>query len=299
MKYHQLKAFVTIVEEGSIRAAARHLHLSPAALTKAIKELEHVLGVSLIVRTTRGVQLTAIGQQLNVRARLIVAEMQRAREDVEQARDGAVGSLAAAITPATALTILPEAFAAFRRRFPGARVNISEGFPGTALRKLHDGTLDFAVLAMGAETIADEFEHAPLYRSELVVVARHGHPLSHATSLAELVDADWLLNLAPDSSSQVLFDAFHRQGLPTPTRIVECLSYGVSHGLVQGSDLITAMPRQLLDFKWQRSVSVLPLADTIPPISMQIVTRRNSPPTPAASLLIDCLQDAARRRGLA
>ncbi|WP_336335690.1 LysR substrate-binding domain-containing protein [Pseudomonas putida] len=299
MKYHQLKAFVTIVEKGSIRAAARHLHLSPAALTKAIKELEHVLGVSLIVRTTRGVQLTAIGQQLNVRARLIVAEMQRAREDVEQARDEAVGSLAAAITPATALTILPEAFAAFRRRFPAARVNISEGFPGTALRQLHDGTLDFAVLAMGVDAIADEFEHAELYKSELVVVARHGHPLSHATGLAELVDADWLLNLAPDSSAQVLFDVFHQHGLPIPTHIVECLSYGVSHGLVQGSDLITAMPRQLLDFKWQSSVSVLPLEETIAPISMQVITRRNSPPTPAASMLIDCLRDAARRRQLA
>lgn len=298
MKYHQLKAFVTVVEEGSIRAAARHLNLSPAALTKALKELEHVLGVSLIIRTTRGVQLTPIGQQLKVRARLIVAEMQRAREEIEQARDNAVGTLAAAITPATALTILPDAFAAFRRRFPNARVNIAEGFPSTALAQLHDGTLDFAVLAMGTDAITDAFEHSTLYQSELVVVCRRGHPLETATSLSELIDADWLMNLAPDSSAQVLLETFRVQGLPLPTRIVECLSYGVSHGLVQGVDLLTVMPRQLLDFKWRNAVSVLPLRDTLPPISMQIITRRNSPPTPAATMLIDCLRDAARRQGL-
>jgi len=55
MKYHQLKAFVTVAEEGSIRAAARRLNVSPAALTKAVKELEIALGVSLVVRTARGV----------------------------------------------------------------------------------------------------------------------------------------------------------------------------------------------------------------------------------------------------
>lgn len=145
MKYHQLKAFVAVAEEGSIRAAARRLNVSPAALTKAVKELELALGVSLVVRTARGVQLTGLGQQLQVRARLIVAEMQRARDDIEQAQGATTGAVAAAITPAAAVTILPDAFRAFRRRFPIARVSLIEGFPGVALPRLHDGTLDFAV----------------------------------------------------------------------------------------------------------------------------------------------------------
>ncbi|MGR8025230.1 LysR family transcriptional regulator, partial [Burkholderia cenocepacia] len=69
MKYHQLKAFVAVADEGSIRAAARRLNVSPAALTKAVKELELALGGSLVVRTARGVQRTRFGQQLQVRAR--------------------------------------------------------------------------------------------------------------------------------------------------------------------------------------------------------------------------------------
>ncbi|KVC97411.1 LysR family transcriptional regulator [Burkholderia ubonensis] len=299
MKYHQLKAFVTVADEGSIRAAARRLNVSPAALTKAVKELEHALGVSLVVRTARGVQLTGFGQQLQVRARLIVAEMQRARDDIEQAQGATTGSVAAAITPAAAVTILPDAFRAFRRRFPVARVSFIEGFPGVALPRLHDGSLDFAVAVVVPELLAAEFDHAELYASRSLIVARNGHPLALATSLAELVDADWLMNPSPESSTQALFNCFVAHGLPVPSRIVECPSFGLAHSLMTGSDLLASMPEQLLDADWARDrLVVLPIRDRLPAVSVQVVTRRDSPLTPAASMLLDCLRDSARRQGL-
>ncbi|AOJ78309.1 LysR substrate-binding domain-containing protein [Burkholderia ubonensis] len=299
MKYHQLKAFVTVADEGSIRAAARRLNVSPAALTKAVKELEHALGVSLVVRTARGVQLTGFGQQLQVRARLIVAEMQRARDDIEQAQGATTGSVAAAITPAAAVTILLDAFRAFRRRFPVARVSFIEGFPGVALPRLHDGSLDFAVAVVVPELLAAEFDHAELYASRSLIVARNGHPLASATSLAELVDADWLMNPSPESSTQALFNCFVAHGLPVPSRIVECPSFGLAHSLMTGSDLLASMPEQLLDADWARDrLVVLPIRDRLPAVSVQVVTRRDSPLTPAASMLLDCLRDSARRKGL-
>ncbi|KVQ10857.1 LysR substrate-binding domain-containing protein [Burkholderia ubonensis] len=299
MKYHQLKAFVTVADEGSIRAAARRLNVSPAALTKAVKELEHALGVPLVVRTARGVQLTGFGQQLQVRARLIVAEMQRARDDIEQAQGATTGSVAAAITPAAAVTILPDAFRAFRRRFPVARVSFIEGFPGVALPRLHDGSLDFAVAVVVPELLAAEFDHAELYASRSLIVARNGHPLASATSLAELVDADWLMNPSPESSTQALFNCFVAHGLPVPSRIVECPSFGLAHSLMTGSDLLASMPEQLLDADWARDrLVVLPIRDRLPAVSVQVVTRRDSPLTPAASMLLDCLRDSARRQGL-
>lgn len=299
MKYHQLKAFVAVAEEGSIRAAARRLNVSPAALTKAVKELELALGVSLVVRTARGVQLTGLGQQLQVRARLIVAEMQRARDDIEQAQGATTGAVAAAITPAAAVTILPDAFRAFRRRFPIARVSLIEGFPGVALPRLHDGTLDFAVAVVVPELLAAEFDHAELYASRSLIVVRRGHPLASATTLADLVDADWLMNPSPESSTQVLFNCFVAHGLPVPARVVECPSYGVAHSLIMGSDLIASMPEQLLEAEWARDhLAVLPIRETLPALSVQVIMRRDSPLTPAASMLLDCLRDSARRHGL-
>ncbi|MBS6361920.1 LysR substrate-binding domain-containing protein, partial [Burkholderia sp.] len=197
------------------------------------------------------------------------------------------------------VTILPDAFRAFRRRFPIARVSLIEGFPGVALPRLHDGTLDFAVAVVVPELLAAEFDHAELYASRSLIVVRRGHPLASATTLADLVDADWLMNPSPESSTQVLFNCFVAHGLPVPARVVECPSYGVAHSLIMGSDLIASMPEQLLEAEWARDhLAVLPIRETLPALSVQVITRRDSPLTPAASMLLDCLRDSARRHGL-
>lgn len=84
-----------------------------------------------------------------------------------------------------------------------------------------------------------------------------------------------------------------------PARVVECPSYGVAHSLIMGSDLIASMPEQLLEAEWASDhLAVLPIRETLPALSVQVITRRDSPLTPAASMLLDCLRDSARRHGL-
>lgn len=297
MKYHQLRAFLTVAEQGSIRAAARSLHLSQAALTKALKELEQDLGVPLVLRTARGVQLTAFGQQLRIRAQMVVSEMRRAEDDIAHMKGAVTGSVAAAITPSAALSVLPKAFQAFRKKMPHARVSFIEGFPGVALPRLRDGSLDFVVAVVVPEHLGPEFDYVELYESRSVIVARQDHPLAHCTTLAELVDAEWLLNPSPESSTRGLLDFFVERGLPMPQRVIECPSFVIAHGLLRGSDTIAALPASLLDHPWVGDgLAVLPIADLPPPIAIGIVTRRDSPLTPAASLLFECLQDAATLR---
>lgn len=295
MKYHQLKAFLTVAEQGSIRAAARSLHLSQAALTKALKELEVDLGVSLVLRTARGVQLTEYGLRLRTRAQMIVSEMRRAEDDIAHMRSAGTGTVAAAITPTTAMSYLPAAYRAFRKKMPHAQVSFIEGFTGVALPRLREGALDFVVAVVVAEQLAPEFDYFELYRSESVIVARQGHPLSHCTQLSELVDAEWLLNPSPESSTRRLLDFFTERGLPTPERVVECPSFVIAHALLRGCDAIAAMPAPLLEHRWvEEGLVVLPVTDPLPPIAIGVVTRRDSPLTPAASMLLDCLQDATR-----
>ncbi|MDR5754692.1 MULTISPECIES: LysR substrate-binding domain-containing protein [unclassified Caballeronia] len=297
MKYHQLRAFLTVAEQGSIRAAARSLHLSQAALTKALKEIEQDLGVPLVLRTARGVQLTAFGQQLRIRAQLVVSEMRRAEDDIAQMKGAAAGSVSAAVTPAAALAILPQAYRAFRREMPNARVSFVEGFPGVALPRLRDGTLDFVVAVIVPEHLGPEFDHIELYESHSVVVAREDHPLKDCTSLAALSEAEWLLNSSPESSTRALLDLFGDLGYAVPQRVVECPSFVIAHGLLRGSDMLAAMPAPLLEHPWVGDgLAVLPIVDRLPAISVGVVTRRDSPLTPAASLLLDCLQRAVRGR---
>lgn len=297
MKYHQLRALVAVAEYGSIRAAARSLYLSQAALTKAIKELEQELQLPLLERTARGAELTEFGQRLRVRAQMIVGEMRRAQEDIAQMKGTLTGSVAAAISPATALTFLPAAFRAFRRRLPDAKVSLFEGFLSTSLPRLRDGTLDFVVAVALPERLGAEFSHSELYSSAMAVVARAGHPLAKCTSLAQLQEAEWVLNPTAESTNQKFLECLMAHGVAAPLRVTECPSALIAHALIRQGDVLAAIPAQLLEVDWfKQNLVALPLAEELPRMSFRVITRRDSPLTPAAALLVDCLWDAARRR---
>jgi LysR family transcriptional regulator, benzoate and cis,cis-muconate-responsive activator of ben and cat genes len=82
----QLRYFLTVAEERRFAAAARRLHIAAPSLSQQIRALERDLGVTLFVRAARGAELTPAGRVLAERARVILAEVDRAREDVRSAQ---------------------------------------------------------------------------------------------------------------------------------------------------------------------------------------------------------------------
>ena len=85
MDLRQLRYFLTVAEEARFAAAARRLHIAAPSLSQQIRALERDLRVTLFDRTSRGAELTAAGRVLAERARVILAEVDRAREDVRAA----------------------------------------------------------------------------------------------------------------------------------------------------------------------------------------------------------------------
>ena len=101
MKLHQLRAMLAISESGSIQEASRLLHISQPALSKSIKELEAELGVPLLIRSNRGITVTEYGERLVRRARLILEEVRRAREEIETLKGTMDGKVAIGVSPVT------------------------------------------------------------------------------------------------------------------------------------------------------------------------------------------------------
>ena len=93
MKLHQLSTLAAIADTGSIRAAARSLDLSPAAVTKAMRELEADLQAPLLVRSASGIAFTEFGRALVVHARVVLGQLQRAHAEIEALRGAAAGKL--------------------------------------------------------------------------------------------------------------------------------------------------------------------------------------------------------------
>jgi len=295
VKHNQLRALAAIAQHGSIRAAARSVFLSQPALTKAIRELEQDLGVPLVSRSARGAQLTEYGQAVYARAKLILAEMQHVRDDVLQLSGKTGGSVACAVTPLVSLKFLPRAIGSFRRRMPATQLIVQEGFLQGALPRLRDGSLDFVIAILDESKLAPDFACQRLLEAEVIITARQGNPFAQCTSIAELQNADWVLNTTPESIGQSIQSFFVEHGLRSPRVVVECSSFSATFSMSINSDMISCCPKSFMETDWIRErVVALPVREQLPRVTVGLITRRDALSTPACDYLIDCFVAAAR-----
>lgn len=295
MKYHQLRAFVSAAEHGSIRAAARALFLSQAAVTKALRELEDDAGSSLIARNARGIQLTEDGQRLLVRARLIVRQMQLAREELCQARGTDAGSVAIGLTPAVALTLLPAALNAFRQRYRQVSLRLVEGLAPIVMPGVRNGTLDFAMAVQSGVPLGNDFVVEPCFRAAQAVVARCGHPVLAQPTPAVLAAQEWALSSRlQEGHGGLIQQLFAGTGVAPPDHILLCESYSTAVALVRNTDVLSLFPTPLLALPECTGISAVPV--DAPPLETEfsLVRRADAPLTPAAAHFAACLMQAGR-----
>lgn len=296
MRDHQLKAWLGLVETGSIRAAARSLHLSQAAVTKAIRELEEDLDAPLIVRSSRGITLTECGRQLTVRAQQAQNQLALARQDIRQLLGGDQARVSVAVTPMAFLSVLPDVLRAFRRTMPMADLSVEEGLMPAVLPALRAGTVDFAVAAPIQEILGSEFDFEPLKALEVMIACRRGHPLEQATRWEDLVEYEWLMQLSPGSQHTFLLDQLGKLGLPLPRRIIRTNTFGVTSTLLATTDALTTIPAGILNIAPHADqIARVPVDIALQPLTLGIVTLRDNPLSLAATQLAALFRDALSR----
>lgn len=286
MKDHQLKALVQVADSGSIRAAARVMNLSQSALTKALRELEEDVGAELLQRSYKGIGFTPEGNALLIRARLVLATIDKARAEIRQMRGGAGAHVKAAITPLLTATVLPAVLRAFRKAQPDAELTFHEGLLVQALPGLIEGKIDFAIALASPQDLPYEIEFEPLADIDAVPMVRTTHPLADAQDWNQVADAEWALNLSAGSQSMNLVEWLRSQGFRAPSRILHCSSPYLILDLVRRNDLIGYGPRVLVTDP-QVGVGLRPLAlQPLPPtMPLGLLTLRGVPLGSAAKKL--------------
>jgi LysR family transcriptional regulator, regulator of abg operon len=297
MKLHQLQALVAVVEQGSIRAAAREMHLTQAALTKSLRLLEEESGVALLVRQSRGVLLTDAGQRLHTRARLVMRQLALAEDDLRQSQGEDEGTVCVGLTPYLMLTVLGEAFGWFRKRYPRTELRLVEGLVTRVLPGLRDGSLDFAIVADSGDVSAKEFAATRLLKDRQQLVVRAGHPVLQAPTPARLAALEWVLpgpfSKGLDAQLQAMFDS---AGVTVPECITRCDAMAAMT-LVRQSDAVSVMPAPLLGQVESRDLVAVPPCMQPPDIELVLLSQPDVPLTPAAAYLARCLTDAIRVGG--
>ncbi|MFY8191897.1 MAG: LysR substrate-binding domain-containing protein [Limnohabitans sp.] len=168
MDLKQLAYFVRVAEMGSFTRAATALNVAQPALSRQIRLLEVELRQNLLKRNGRGASPTEAGQLLLQHGRGILHQVERAQEELEQARNKLGGKVALGMPPSVARVLTVPLTRAFREKMPEAHLSISEGLTAAMQESLLNGRLDIALLYNAKATAGLEISH--LVQEELWLV---------------------------------------------------------------------------------------------------------------------------------
>ncbi|MEP6717662.1 MAG: LysR family transcriptional regulator [bacterium] len=176
MEIRQLRAFVAIADAGTFTAAAQRVHITQAAISMQIRQLETELGVKLFVRAPRRVLLTEAGEQLLQRARHILRDHDAALDEVTELAGTQRGRLRIGSASAVVTTdVLPKLLQEVRRQNAGANVTLVSGTSDALVRQVLDGELDVAFVSLPVEARGIHTER--LSQDQLVAIASPRHRL--------------------------------------------------------------------------------------------------------------------------
>ena len=298
MKLHHFHEVVAIADHGSIRAAARHLKIAQPALTRGLGELEREIGAPLFERRTRGVVVTALGEAFVRRARLILQEVRRVREESDQIRGATTGNVTVGLSIAAHLALLPTALQPFRARYPNIRLHIIEGFYPTLEFGLRDGEVDFYIGPDSGRKILPELSKEVLFKGRRTILCRAGHPLARKSSLADMCEADWITTSITTQAEDEISVIFQRYSLPAPRLALRSQSALTLMTCLSHSDLLAMVPVQWSKFALTRGIlATIDVTEELAAPDIVLIRRADLPMTPAANYLLDLMRRAQTRMG--
>lgn len=164
-----LNTFVTVVDRGSMAAAARELNITPAAVAQQIRTLERELGAPLIARVGRTVSVTEEGSRILQRARDLLRDVADMRS---VANDSAVsGELRLGACPTALAGMLPDILARMVETFPRINVFIKPGYSADLYRAVESGEIDAAIVLQAPYALPKTCQWQLLREEPLVVLA--------------------------------------------------------------------------------------------------------------------------------
>lgn len=177
-EYAQLKAFATVVAQGSFARAAAELRVSASTLSQTIRELESRLGIRLLNRTTRSLSLTAAGERLHARFKPAMLEMEAAIQDVESLRDRPAGVLRVHMPSAPAAAYLEPLLGRFHAMYPDVvlDVTVEDSVPDIVEAGYDVGVRLGESLEADMVAVKLSGEQRQLVVASPDYIARHGRP---------------------------------------------------------------------------------------------------------------------------
>jgi len=295
MNLRDLRYLIALADLRHFGKAAEACFVSQPTLSTQIRKLEEELGVSLVERAPRKLMLTPAGQDVLLRARRIVAEVEEMRESARRSRDPEAGSLRLGVFPTLGPYLLPHVVPQLRERFPQLELLLVEEKSDVLLARLREGKLDATLLAL---PLHDEQLHVEfLFEEPFVLAAPRQHDLASLASLtmAQLSDETLLLledgHCLRDQALDVcrLSGAQERTGFRATS--LETLRQMVAAGV--GVTLLPALSVHA-PIVQPANIQLVPFRAPAPSRQIALVWRKSSALDGFLRILADCIGTLAR-----
>ncbi len=293
LKLRHLILVDALGQRGSVVSAAEQLHIGQPVVSRALRELEEILGVSLFDRGPRGVTPTIFGIAFIDHARSVLAELLQAGQHMSELATADRGTVTVGTHLAGSNVLLPLAIASLKHTRPKLTVIVQEATPDLLLADLLSGKVDLVIGRLNPLPDEPRITQIELYQEPIRLVTRVGHPAQALPNqnLRDLLDYPWILPGSRTVLRQELEAVFHAENLPLPGDRIECSSILPLRHLLLNTDVIAALPMLIATEDDRLALLSTPLE----PIRRTVgVTRRiNQMLSPATQALLDHLHAAA------
>lgn len=266
-----IRYFMVVAETLHFRQAAKRLYVAQPALSRAIQKLEARLGVKLLERTRRQVELTEAGAIFLEECKAAALTLERAESRMLQASRGELGRITVGYTDFAITGPVPSILAAFHNRFSNAKIELLRRNSHEQLDDIREGRIDVGFLTspVGGEA----FNHFPVQQDRYVAVVPEAHRLARETSISltalqeepfVLGDSDTWRHFNPHIHACCMAAGF------MPRVVYEASTTDSIFGLVAANVGVTIYPERDLNHN-RPGVKVLELSDVTERLSTEIV----------------------------
>jgi DNA-binding transcriptional LysR family regulator len=297
LKLHDVRVLIAVVEAGSMHKAAERLCTSQPAISRAIADLEHSVGVRLLERSRRGIEPTQYGRVLVKRGVAAFDEFRQGVKDIKFLADPSTGELRIACSDAMAAGPVLAVIEQLTQQHPRLVFHVATGPAATLLRRLTERNVEL-VITRSTDPIAEEQTNMRSLFEDNVVVAAGAQSRwarRRRIKLEELVNEPWVLPADGSAVGAIVLEAFRAQGLAPPAATVVMESANIRAKLVASGRFLTVMPEFSLTLPGRDpSIKALPVELPGARRMMRIISLRNRSLSPLAELFIDSMRAVAK-----
>jgi len=252
MEFHDVRAFVRVVDKGSVSAAARELNITQSAVTKRLQRLESALGTRLFDRAQRPVALTSTGQAVLQRCRRLLNEMNDLRVAVTNDQTG-LADVRVGVAHALGEFVLVGPVARLREELPRIALKLTTGWSLDLLEQVRSGALDAALILLPeGDRIPSEVTGTVIGKERLIVLGARQTKGRSIRRLCDLDGVQWIVNPVGCGARAILQRTLAREALSLAVA-VESYNYDLQLLLTSQGRGLTLVPERIFQSSRLRS----------------------------------------------